>query len=74
MLASIMFYLLSLKEMNQLVKVLYKAGDNMSKSEVAAIKSKVIEEYEVLRSIHWFNWFVVLIIHIYYGIADKKNA
>lgn len=48
MLASMIFYLLSLKEMNQLVKALYKAGDNMSKSEVAAIKSKVIEECEVL--------------------------
>lgn len=46
MIASMIFYLLSLKEMNQLVKALYKSGGHLSKSEVAAIKSKVLKECE----------------------------
>ena len=43
MIASMAFYLLSLKEMNRLVKALYKTGEHLSKSEVKEIKRKVIE-------------------------------
>ena len=43
MIAAMTFYLLSLKEMNRLVKALYKTGEHLSKSEVKEIKRKVIE-------------------------------
>lgn len=46
MIAAMAFYLLSLKEMNQLVKALYKTGKHLSRSEVAEVKKKVIEECE----------------------------
>lgn len=46
MIAAMVFYLLSLKEMNLLVKALYKTGKHLSRSEVTEIKKKVIEECE----------------------------
>lgn len=46
MIAAMAFYLLSLKEMNQLVKALYKTGKHLSRSEVTEIKKKVVEECE----------------------------
>ncbi len=46
MIAAMAFYLLSLKEMNQLVKALYKTGKHLSRSEVTEMKKKVIEECE----------------------------
>lgn len=46
MIAAMAFYVLSLKEMNRLVKSLYKTGMHLSSSEVSDIKRKVTEECE----------------------------
>lgn len=43
MIAAMTFYLLSLKEMNRLMKALYKTGEHLSRSEVKEMKRKVIE-------------------------------
>lgn len=47
MIAAMAFYLLSLKEMNRLVKALYKTGNHLSRSEISDMKKKVLEECSV---------------------------
>ena len=44
MIAAMVFYLLSLNEMNRLVKALYKTGRHLSKSEVINMKKRILEE------------------------------
>ena len=44
MITAMVFYLLSLKEMNRLVKALYKTGNHLSRSDINNMKKKVMEE------------------------------
>ena len=44
MIAAMVSYLLSLKEMNRLVKALYRTGNHLSRSDISNMKKKVLEE------------------------------
>lgn len=44
MITAMGFYLLSLKEMNCLVKALHTTGNHLSKTEVSNLKRKIVEE------------------------------